>query len=149
MKLLAGMMLFLLCALAGEGKARRLLRREKALTGFYELIRSAGDRQLLTLIPFREALLSCPPSPEREQLTALLRGNKGEISLLTSEEVDRLAAYARSESRSLAALRAERDDLLTMLQGARDSMKEERMQKGQIYRSVGYLFGVAALLLVL
>ena len=149
MKLLAGMMLFLLCAMAGEGKARRFLRREQALAGYQELIRSVGDRQLLTLIPFREAVLSCPASPEREQLMVLLQGSKREIPLLTSEEMRRLSAYARSESRSLAALRTERDDLLTMLQAARDSVKEERLRKGQVYRSVGYLFGVAALLLVL
>ena len=55
----------------------------------------------------------------------------------------------RSHSRSTAALQAERGRLLTLLQAAREQAGEERMRKGQVYRSVGYLCGAAALLLVL
>ena len=71
------------------------------------------------------------------------------MPLLTAEERAALGAYARTQSRSLAALRAERDALLTLLQQARDSTREELGRKGQVYRSVGYLCGVAVLLLVL
>lgn len=149
MKLLAGMVLFLLCALVGEGKSRRLLRREQALARFHALIGEIGEKQLLGLLSFQEALLACPPSPERDQLMDLSRGKEPDMSLLTPEERGCLAAYARSNSRSLSALRAERDDLLTLLQRGRDGAKEERMGKGQVYRSVGYLFGAAVLLLIL
>ncbi len=149
MKLLAGMVLFLLCALAGEGWARRLLRREQALSRFHDLIREIGDRQLLNLVSFREAAVGCPASAERTQLLALLKQDGGRIPLLTGEEQAQILAYARSESRSVSSLRTERDALLTLLERGHDSTKEERMGKGQVYRSVGYLFGVAILLLVL
>ena len=149
MKLLAGMALFLLCALAGEGRARRLQRREQTLFRVYELIRDIGDRQLNGLISFQEAALRCPPSPERQLLLEFCQGRDTGESLLTAEERDRLLAYARSESRSVAALRAERDALLEMLQRERDRTRQDLLRKGQVYRSVGYLSGVAALLLVL
>ena len=71
------------------------------------------------------------------------------MPLLTAEEQNALAAYARSETRSPAALRAERDALLALLSRNREQAKAELAGKGQIYRSVGYLTGVAALLLVL
>lgn len=149
MKLLAGMALFLLCALAGEGRARRLQRRDQTLFRIFELIRDIGDRQLSGLISFQEAALRCPPSPERQLLLDLSQGRDTGGSLLTAEEMDRLSAYARSESRSVAALRAERDVLLELLQRERDRTHEDLTRKGQVYRSVGYLSGVAALLLVL
>ena len=60
-----------------------------------------------------------------------------------------LAAYARSETRSPAELRAERDALLALLRRSREQTAAELKSKGQVYRSVGYLTGVAALLLVL
>ena len=149
MKLLAGMALFLLCALAGEGRVRRLQRREQTLFRVYELIRDIGDRQLSGLISFQEAILRCPTSQERQLLLDLLQGRGTEDSLLTAEERDRLLAYARSESRSVAALRAERDALLELLQRERDRTRQDLLRKGQVYRSVGYLSGVAALLLIL
>ena len=71
------------------------------------------------------------------------------MSLLTAEERSALEAYVRSDSRSLEALRTQRDALLTLLRRERDQTKEELSRKGQVYRSVGYLFGVAVLLLVL
>ena len=149
MKLLAGIALFLLCALAGESRSRRLQRRVQALLKLHELIREIGERQLAALVSFREGALRCPPSPEREQLMDLSRGRGPSMPLLTAEEQGALAAYARSETRSPAELRAERDALLTLLQQARDSTREELGRKGQVYRSVGYLCGVAVLLLVL
>lgn len=149
MKLLAGMALFLLCALAGEGRARRLQRREQTLFRVYELIRDIGDRQLSGLISFQEAALRCPPSTERQLLLDFWQGRDTGDSLLTAEERDRLLAYARSESRSVAALRAERDALLELLQRERDRTRQDLLRKGQVYRSVGYLSGVAALLLIL
>ena len=90
-----------------------------------------------------------PPSPEREALLELAGGKDPDLALLTVEERSSLAAYARSRSRSTAALQAERDRLLSLLQAAREQAGEERMRKGQVCRSVGYLCGVAALLLVL
>ena len=66
MKLLAGIVLFCLCALAGEERARRLQRREKRLAKLHELILAIGDRQMNALVSFREGALLCPPSPERE-----------------------------------------------------------------------------------
>ena len=91
----------------------------------------------------------CPPSPEREALLKLSGGDDACLSLLTAEESACLAAYARSESRSVAALRSEREALLALLQRERDRTREELGGKGQVYRSVGYLTGAAALLLVL
>ena len=44
---------------------------------------------------------------------------------------------------------AERDALLALLQRSREQTAAEIKNKGQVYRSVGYLTGVAALLLVL
>ena len=149
MKLVAGALLFLVCALVGEGKARSLVRRQRTLAGFMELIREIGDRQLSGLVSFREGALRCPSSPERDQLLALTQGSEAELPLLTREERAALAAYARSESRSLEALRAERDGLLGLLQKGLDRTREELSHKGQVYRSVGYLCGAAALLLVL
>ena len=116
MKLLAGIALFLLCALAGESRSRRLQRRAQALLKLYELIREIGERQLAALLSFQESALRCPPSPEREQLLELTRGKEPSMPLLTAEEQSALAAYARSETRSPAALRAERDALLALLQ---------------------------------
>ncbi len=149
MKLLAGMALFLLCAMMGEGRVRRLQRREQTLTRLHGLLREIGERQLTGLASFREAAMRCPASPEREWLLTLLQDKEAQISLLTPEEAASISAYARSDNRSLAALRAERDALLTLLLRERDGVKEERRGKGQVYRSVGYLFGVAAMLLVL
>lgn len=149
MKLVAGALLFLLCGLAGEGKARRLIRRERTLVKLYELIKEIGDRQLTGLVSFREGAIRCPPSPERDQLLALAQGKEVDMSLLTAEERAALKAYVRSDSRSLEALRTQRDALLTLLRRERDQTKEELSRKGQVYRSVGYLFGVAVLLLVL
>ena len=149
MKLLAGVVLFLLCSLVGEGKARRLVRREQTLMDLHGLIRQIGDRQLTGLVSFREAAFRCPPSAAREKLLALSGGDEPDMPLLTAEERAALGAYARTQSRSLAALRAKRDALLTLLQQARDSTREELGRKGQVYRSVGYLCGVAVLLLVL
>ena len=149
MKLLAGIALFLLCALVGEGKSRRLAKRERTLSAFCKLIREIGERQQSALVSFREGALMSPPSPEREALLELAGGKDSDLVLLTAEERSSLAAYARSHSRSTAALQAERGRLLTLLQAAREQAGEERMRKGQVYRSVGYLCGVAALLLVL
>ena len=149
MKLLAGMALFLLCALWGEGKARRLQRREQTLARLHDLLRDVGDRQLTGLVPFREAVLRCSPSPERALLLDLLEDRETSLPLLTTEEAARLKAYARSESRSVTALRGELDALLSLLQGERERTRAEHRGRGQVYRSVGYLFGVAALLLVL
>ena len=64
MKLLAGIALFLLCAITGEGKARRLQRREKTLSKLCELLQEIGERQQRTLVSFQEGALMCPPSPE-------------------------------------------------------------------------------------
>ena len=86
---------------------------------------------------------------EREQLMDLSRGRGPSMPLLTAEEQGALAAYARSETRSPAELRAERDALLALLQRSREQTAAEIKNKGQVYRSVGYLTGVAALLLVL
>ena len=149
MKLLAGIALFLLCALAGESRSRRLQRRAQALLKLFELIREIGERQLTALLSFQESALRCPPTPEREQLMDLSRGREPSMPLLTAEERNALAAYARSETRSPAALRAERDALLALLQRSREQTAAELKNKGQVYRSVGYLTGVAALLLVL
>ena len=149
MKLLAGIALFLLCALVGEGKSRRLVKRERTLGTFCKLIREIGERQQSALVSFREGALMSPPSPEREALLELADGKDPDLVLLTAEEHAGLAAYARSRSRSTAALQDERDRLLLLLQSAREQAGEERLRKGQVYRSVGYLCGVAALLLVL
>ena len=149
MKLMAGLALFLLCALVGEGQARRLLHRERTLGRLCELIRDIGDGQLSGLVSFQEAALRCPPSPERDQLFALARGEGPMTPLLTAEERASVLAYARSESRSVSALRRERDALLTLLQRERDRTREELSRKGRVYRSVGYLCGAAVLLLVL
>ncbi len=149
MKLLTGITLFLLCALIGEEKNRRIRRRERTLANLYDLIRQIGDRQLNGMVPFREGVTACPPSPERELLLDLADGNPAKAPLLTAEERTGLAAYARSESRSVRALRAERDELLSMLRQARDKTEEEMARKGQIYRSVGYLSGAGILLLLL
>ena len=149
MKLVAGTLLFLLCARVGEGKNRSLVRRERTLLQLHVLIREIGERQLSGLVSFREAVLRCPPSPEQEQLLALTQGKEAGMSLLTVEERAALTAFARSESRSLEALRAERDSLLDLLQKGLDRTREELSRKGQVYRSVGYLCGAAALLLVL
>ena len=149
MKLLAGTVLFLLCALAGEGRARCLRRRERLLSTIYELISDIGDRQQRALISFREGALLCPSSPERDQLLNMAAGVTVCLPSMTTEEKAKLAAYARSDSRSVSILRTERDALLCMLQQSRDRTREELAGKGQVYRSVGYLCGVAALLLVL
>ena len=149
MKLLAGLALFLLCALVGEGRARDLLCRERTLGTLYGLIRDIGDRQLTGLMSFQEGVLGCPPSLERALLLALARGEAPAMPLLTAEELAALRAYALSRSRSVAALRTERDALLAFLQKERERTHQERKQKGQVCRSVGYLCGTAALLLVL
>ena len=149
MKLLAGLALFILCALVGEGRARRLLRRERTIGKLHDLIQAIGDRQLTGLISFQEAALGCPPSPERALLLSLARGETSDSDLLTAEELTALRAYARSDSRSVSALRMERDALLAFLQKERDRTRQELSRKGQVYRSMGYLCGAAALLLVL
>lgn len=149
MKLLAGALLFLLCALVGEKKAKRLARRERTLIRLHGLIEEIGDRQLSLLVSFGEAALRCPPSPERDELLALAQGTDAEIPLLTAEERAALAAYARSETRSMSELRNQRDVLLRLLCRERDQTREELAHKGQVYRSVGYLLGVAVLLLIL
>lgn len=149
MKLLSGMALFLLCALAGEGRASRLRRRERTLDALCGLVRDIGQRQQRTLLSFREAALLSPPSPERSQLLELAAGAEDVLSLLTAEERSSLAAYARSETPSLAALCREREALLGLLEKAREAAREDLSRKGRIYRSVGYLCGAAALLLVL
>jgi hypothetical protein len=147
-KLLAGIALFLLCALVGEGKSRRLAKRARTLEALCRLIRQIGERQQSALVSFEEGALRCPPSWEREQLLKLAAGETACMPLLTTEERMILAAYARSESRSVAMLRTERDALLTRLQRERDRTEEELIRKGRVYRSVGYLCGTAALLLV-
>ena len=149
MKLLAGIALFLLCALAGESRGRRLQRRAQALRKLHDLVHEIGERQLAALVSFREGALRCPSTPEREQLMDLSRGREPSMPLLTAEEQGALAAYARSETRSPAELRAERDALLALLQRSREQTAAEIKSKGQVYRSVAYLTGVAALLLVL
>lgn len=149
MKLLAGTLLFLVCALLGEGKARRLAHRERTLTRLQELIREIGDRQLTGLVSFREGALHCSPSPERDQLLILARGKEEDMPLLTGEERAALAAYARAEARSVAELQDQREGLLTLLRQAQEQTREELSRKGQVYRSVGYLLGAAVLLLVL
>lgn len=149
MKLLAGIALFLLCALAGEGKGRWLRRRAQTLLRLQELIREIGDRQLAALVSFQEGALVCPPSPERDQLLLLAKGKDTSLPLLTAEENDALTAYARSESRSSSILRAERDGLLALLRRSREQAETEFKSKGQVYRSVGYLCGAALLLLVI
>ncbi len=149
MKLLAGMMLFLLCALVGEGKARRLRHREQGLARVHELIRQIGDTQVRSLVSFREAALRCPASPERDELLKLSAKEAACLPLLTSEERACLAAYAQAGSWSLGALRQQQEALLALLQRERSRAKEELMHKGQVYRSVGYLCGAAILLLVL
>ncbi len=149
MKLLAGLALFLLCALVGEGRARRLLRRERIIGKLHDLIQAIGDRQLTALTSFQEAALGCPPSSERALLLSLARGETSDSDFLTAEELAALRAYARSDSRSVSALRMERDALLAFLQKERDRTRQELSRKGQVYRSMGYLCGAAALLLVL
>lgn len=149
MKLVAGAFVFILCGLVGEGKARRLMRRERTLSKLQGLIREIGDRQLTGLVSFREGALRCGASPERDQLLALAEGKEPDMPLLRPEERASLAAYARSESRSIETLRTDRDALLAMLQRERDETGQELARKGQVYRSVGYLCGAAALLLVL
>ena len=149
MKLLAGALLFLLCGLVGEGKARCLARRERSLKDLHGLIEKIGDWQLSGLVSFREGALRCPPSPEQEQLLTLAQGKEADMLLLTAEERSSLAAYVRSDSRSLEALRAQRNELLALLREAQERTRQELSRKGQVYRSVGYLCGAAALLLVL
>ena len=149
MKLLAGIVLFCLCALAGEERARRLQRREQRLARVTEVSVGSGDRQMDAVGSSREGALLCPPSPEREELLKLSGGGESDMPLLTGEEKARLAAYARSDSRSVAALRSEREALLALLQQDGTRTREELTHKGQVCRSVGYLCGVAALLLVL
>ena len=149
MKLLAGALLFLVCALVGEGKARRLSRREQTLLRLHGLIREIGDRQLASLVSFQEGALRCPPSQEREQLLAMAQGKETQTPLLTAEERTALTAYARAETRSLEALKTSRDELLALLWRERDRVREESTRKGQIYRSMGYLCGAAVLLLIL
>lgn len=149
MKLLSGLALFLLCGLAGESKARRLQHRERTLFRLYGLIREISDRQLSNLMSFREGALLCSPSPERDQLLRLESGETVPMPLLTMEERERVRSFARMESRSVAALRQERDALLTQLQQERNRAREELDQKGRIYRSVGVLCGAAALLMIL
>ena len=149
MKLLAGILLFLLCAWTGESKARRLRCREQTLSGFHEIIREIGDRQRNMLLSFREGALLSPPSPERDRLLRLAGGEDVRLPFLTAEEGARLTAYVRSESCSVSILRTEEEALLALLRRERDRTREELAHKGQVYRSVGYLSGVAALLLVL
>ena len=149
MKLLAGALLFLLCGLVGEGKARRLARRERSLKDLHGLIEKIGNWQLSGLVSFREGALRCPSSSERDQLLALAQGKEAELPLLTAEERSALTAYARSDSRSLEALRAQRNALLALLREAQERTRQELSHKGQVYRSVGYLCGAAVLLLVL
>lgn len=149
MKLLAGIALFLLCAITGEGKARRLQRREKTLSKLCELLQEIGERQQRTLVSFQEGALMCPPSPEREALLQLAGGKDLCLPLLKAAERSILAAYARSGSRSVSELKTEQDRLLSLLQKAREQAAEEQMRKGQVCRSVGYLCGAAVLLLVL
>ena len=56
MKLMAGALLFLLCALAGEGQARRLVGRERCLARLCDHIREIGDRPLTGLVSLGEEL---------------------------------------------------------------------------------------------
>ena len=81
MKLLAGIALFLLCALVGEGKSRRLAKRERTLSAFCKLIREIGERQQSALVSFREGALMSPPSPEREALLELAGGKDPDLVL--------------------------------------------------------------------
>ena len=82
MKLLAGIALFLLCALVGEGKSRRLAKRERTLSAFCTLIREIGERQQSALVSFREGALMNSPSPEREALLELAGGRDPDLALL-------------------------------------------------------------------
>ena len=149
MKLAAGIVLFLLCGLAGEQKSRRLVRRSRALSNLGALIRQISDRQIGELIPFAKAAQGCPPSQERDYLLSLTGGQAAGIMPLTPEEEKHLLAYARRDSRSTADLKRERDGLLALLNRAAEGARQELQQKGQVYRSVGYLTGMAVLLLVL
>ena len=135
MKLLAGIALFLLCALAGESRSRRLQRRAQALLKLFELIREIGERQLTALLSFQESALRCPPSSERDALLALLQRSREQ----TAAEIKNKGQVYRSVG-YLTGVAA----LLLVLQTA-----AELKNKGQVYRSVGYLTGAAALLLVL
>lgn len=149
MKLAAGIVLFLLCGLAGEQKSRRLVRRARALSNLGVLIRQISDRQLSELICFAKAAQGCPPSQERDYLLSLIGGQAAGIMPLTPEEEKRLLSYAHRDSRSTADLERERDGLLALLNRAAEGARQELQQKGQVYRSVGYLTGMAVLLLVL
>ena len=53
------------------------------------------------------------------------------MPLLTAEERARIAAYIRSESRSSAALRAERDELLTLLEKSQEQAGAELLARGR------------------
>ena len=149
MKLAAGILLFLLCGLAGEQKSRRLSRRAGTLAALETLIRQIGDRQLNELVSFEEGVRSCPPSPERDYLLSLVRGQAAGPALLAPEEEERLRTYARRDSRDTADLSQARDSLLDLFSKAAKDARREQRQKGQVYRSVGYLAGMAVLLLVL
>lgn|GEM_PF-2939290 len=148
MKLAAGIVLFLLCGLAGEQKSRRLSRRVHVLFALKSLIRQISDRQLCGLVSFREAARGCPASPEKELLLTLAAGQTAGPAPLSPEEAGRIRAYARRDSLSAADLERERDALLALLEGAEAAARQELQQKGQVYRSVGYLSGMALLLLV-
>ena len=100
-------------------------------------------------IQIEEEDLSVPDGISIDDPVRMYLKDIGRVPLLTAEETARLAAYARSDSRSVASLRLERDALVSLLERNRDKTKEELAGKGQVYRSVGYLTGAAALLLVL
>ena len=63
MKLWAGIALFLLCALAGESRGRRLQRRAQALRKLHDLVHEIGERQLTALVSFGRG--PCAARPRR------------------------------------------------------------------------------------
>lgn len=148
MKLAAGVMLFCLCSLIGEQKRRGLLGRVRALEAYMALIRRITETQARELIPFFQAALRCPPSEEREALLQLARGETAPCPALTTEEREALSAFARREHRSLGDLRRETDALLAALEAAHERAKADYDQKGRVYGAIGYLSGLAVLLLV-
>ncbi|MBQ7278044.1 MAG: hypothetical protein IJR17_02445 [Clostridia bacterium] len=148
MKLAAGGVLFLLCVLMGEGASRKTARREQALGELILLLQRVGDRQQHSLCSYESALLQEPPSSLQRLLLSLLRGTPLECDYLTEEERNLVRDYARQQFPSLQEAGKSLNQLLHGLSAAQAQAAAQRQQKGRLYRSMGYLSGVAALLLV-
>lgn len=149
MKLTAGLMLFALCALMGERASRALSGRERTLGVMIGLIRRAGDRQIQNLCSLSSALKEEPAGPEQQWLLALSCGEIQPSFLpLSKEEEEGVRRFAALSIFSPQGLRQEQETLVKQLSAARQRAMAERAEKGRIYRSMGYLSGVAALLLV-